>query len=484
MGEPFKDLRILYDGLGRTAVSWILDPRFDDPYPHTFELHFSPVSTGFDTGEYYIVGSGNKVDFLLDVKFRDAGLPSAAFYRVKLTTPAGQYYSPARGLQGNVNDKNLGLVRELLRKENLALRNDRGAAKGFLFKRRYYGPPCSCTDKNTGILVHSMCRDCAGTGFKDGYFPGVEFSILAMSTEDQRDSASPAGPQEIRAIEARCLAFPAAASRDLWMEADTSRLYEVKDYSIIGRLGLHPVAAKMQLRELPLVDIVPLLVSLDKETSSPPTTAFATSTVKPPLPTPDWAVPKYTSPSTTTSPAIGPPGPTGPTGPAGPTGPKGDTGDTGLKGDKGDTGDTGTSGAAATVTVGSVTTGAPGSNATVVNAGTASAAVFNFTIPRGDPGVSEDVTLTTLVTSNSYAMSKVDRYVGVNYAGAVTITLAISPETGVIVTIKDESGNAGFANRAITILPVGTTIDNQSSAIININNGALQLIYRAGWRII
>jgi hypothetical protein len=53
---------------------------------------------------------------------------------------------------------------------------------------------------------------------------------------------------------------------------------------------------------------------LDKETSSPPTTAFATSTVKPPLPTPDWAVPKYTTPSTTTSPAIGPPGPTGPTG--------------------------------------------------------------------------------------------------------------------------------------------------------------------------
>jgi hypothetical protein len=391
MGEPFKDLRILYDGLGRTAVSWTLDPRFDDPYPHTFELQFSRISTGFDTGEYYIVGSGNKVDFLLDVKFRDAGLPSAAFYRVKLTTPAGQYYSPARGLQGNVNDKNLGLVRELLRKENLALRNDRGAAKGFLFKRRYYGPPCSCTDKNTGILVHSMCRDCAGTGFKDGYFPGVEFSILAMSTEDQRDSASPAGPQDIRAIEARCLAFPAATSRDLWMEADTSRLYEVKDYSIIGRLGLHPVAAKMQLRELPLVDIVPLLVSLDKETSSPPTTAFATSTVKPPLPTPDWAVPKYTTPSTTTS---------------------------------------------------------------------------------------------TVVTSSSYAASSTDGYIGVNYAGAVTITLPSNPATGQVVTVKDESGQAGYANRAITINPAAGLIDNQSSAILNLNNGALQFIYRAGWRII
>ncbi len=269
MREPFKDLRILYDGLGRTAVSWVLDSRFDDPYPHTFELQFSSVSTGFDTGDYQIVSSGHKVDYLQDVKFRDAGLPSAAFYRVKLTTPAGQYYSPARGLQGNVNDKNLGLVRELLRKENLALRSDRGASKGFLFKRRYYGPACSCTDKNTGILVHSMCRDCAGTGFKDGYFPGVEFSILAMSTEDQRDQPSPAGPQDTRAIEARCLVFPTAENRDLWMEADTSRLYEVKGYSIIGRLGLRPVAAKIQLKEMPLVEIVPLLVSLNKESSAP-----------------------------------------------------------------------------------------------------------------------------------------------------------------------------------------------------------------------
>jgi len=38
-------------------------------------------------------------------------------------------------------------------------------------------------------------------------------------------------------------------------------------------LGLRPVAAKIQLREMPLVEIVPLLVSLNKETYTPPTTA-------------------------------------------------------------------------------------------------------------------------------------------------------------------------------------------------------------------
>ena len=49
-------------------------------------------------------------------------------------------------------------------------------------------------------------------------------------------------------------------------------------------------------------------------------------------------------------------------------------------------GPTGPSGAAATVSVGTVTTGAAGTQAAVTNSGTASAAVLNFTIPQGAPG--------------------------------------------------------------------------------------------------
>lgn len=66
--------------------------------------------------------------------------------------------------------------------------------------------------------------------------------------------------------------------------------------------------------------------------------------------------------------------------------PRGDTGSQGATGPAGATGATGPAGAAATVAVGTVTTGAAGSSASVSNAGTSSAAVFNFTIPRGDTG--------------------------------------------------------------------------------------------------
>ena len=47
----------------------------------------------------------------------------------------------------------------------------------------------------------------------------------------------------------------------------------------------------------------------------------------------------------------------------------------------------GTPGPAATVTVGTTTTGTPGSDASVVNVGTTSNAILDFTIPRGDQGV-------------------------------------------------------------------------------------------------
>lgn len=57
-----------------------------------------------------------------------------------------------------------------------------------------------------------------------------------------------------------------------------------------------------------------------------------------------------------------------------------------FEGPKGDPGDPGT---AATIAAGTTTTTAPGTNASVENVGTSSAAVFNFSIPRGakgDPG--------------------------------------------------------------------------------------------------
>lgn len=75
-----------------------------------------------------------------------------------------------------------------------------------------------------------------------------------------------------------------------------------------------------------------------------------------------------------------------------PKGEKGDKGDTGPQGEQGETGatgatgETGPAGAAATINVGTTTTGEPGTQASVTNSGNTTNAVFNFTIPKGEKG--------------------------------------------------------------------------------------------------
>ena len=87
---------------------------------------------------------------------------------------------------------------------------------------------------------------------------------------------------------------------------------------------------------------------------------------------------------------------------------------------------------------------------------------------------------TTLVTSPTYTITADDYYIGVNYAGPCTITLPASPSSGREVAINDESGNA----EAYPITVVGNVDNDAGGFILAVNNGAVQLIYRNGWRII
>ena len=79
----------------------------------------------------------------------------------------------------------------------------------------------------------------------------------------------------------------------------------------------------------------------------------------------------------------GPRGLQGETGPQGQQGTAGATGQTGATGPQGPQGDAGT---AATIQVGSVSASAAGSNPTVTNSGSSTAAVLNFSLPRGATG--------------------------------------------------------------------------------------------------
>ena len=87
---------------------------------------------------------------------------------------------------------------------------------------------------------------------------------------------------------------------------------------------------------------------------------------------------------------------------------------------------------------------------------------------------------TTEVTTPTYTVDDNDWYIGVNYAGPVTITMPTSPSSGRVLVIKDESGNASI--NPITVL--GTVDNDTGGFILQMDNGGIQMVYRSGWRVI
>lgn len=120
--------------------------------------------------------------------------------------------------------------------------------------------------------------------------------------------------------------------------------------------------------------------------------------------------------------------------------PRGDTGATGSQGAAGP------AGVAASVTVGTVTTGAAGSIAVVTNSGSSSAAVLNFTLPRGDTGTAgtngREIQLQASATHVQW------RYVGdtawTNLVALADITGPQGPQGPATIAIGTvTTGNAG-----------------------------------------
>lgn len=191
----------------------------------------------------------------------------------------------------------------------------------------------------------------------------------------------------------------------------------------------------------------------------------------------------------------------GPQGTQGIQGVQGNQGIQGVPGSTGATGATGSPGAAgtaATIAVGTVTTGAPGSSATIVNAGSSSAAIFNFSIPRGDVGATGAAVSTgatgpagpsivssptvvspvfgtayaaTTPTKPSFISAMIDAAYSITVAGTMadTVELRIGP---VQATVANGTGGTAVATFRASLTGIALTIGlglgqrNQLSALV------------------
>lgn len=114
---------------------------------------------------------------------------------------------------------------------------------------------------------------------------------------------------------------------------------------------------------------------------------------------------------------------------------------------------------------------------------TSNLTLTNITFP--DTSVSttgaDHVNSAVAITTATGTITAVQDYIGVNYAGAVALTLTTVNNKR--ITIKDESGAAG--TNVITITPTTGLIEGQANITISVNWMALTLICRAGnWFVV
>lgn len=158
---------------------------------------------------------------------------------------------------------------------------------------------------------------------------------------------------------------------------------------------------------------------------------------------------------------------------------KGEKGDTGPKGD---TGNTGATGEAATIRIGTTTTGEPGSSASVTNSGTTHAAVFNFVIPEGEQGpAGQELRLDgAWAVGNSYVhsdtMISVVQYSGSSYMAKSTHTSTTGnqPPNATYWQLLAERGEQGPSGAVATSTTAGAVRpDNTTITIDTSGNGII-----------
>lgn len=129
-------------------------------------------------------------------------------------------------------------------------------------------------------------------------------------------------------------------------------------------------------------------------------------------------------------------------------------------------------GEAATVSVGSVTTGEPGTQAQVVDSGTPGAAVLDFTIPRGDPG---DVSAVTAAEGSDISVSTDEGTVTIDDSALRARISELEQQTQNVVTGTSTGlvahGEDAYAQKPREVRVKGKTWVNRWPVLSGTHNG-------------
>lgn len=271
---PFRRVQVDYLTAGGSRITWELDSSIIDDGPYVFQLQFSRSGIA-DEADWIDVGPAvEDARYLLDPDQRLWGASlSAANYRVILTTADNHYTSDPAPALGTLDVRGWAEVREILRKEQLMLRQFVGEA-GFLLKARRYGTRCSCVDPDTGEINNSSCPICFGNKFVGGFYAPIPFTFANTtnaSIYERVQYNEGVGTVRPRRIFGRVTGDVPVTSRDVWISEGEDRRFYIHEVTSLAQLRGIDIVLRIELRGAPRGDVI-----------------HALKIVRPEVPVPDW----------------------------------------------------------------------------------------------------------------------------------------------------------------------------------------------------
>jgi hypothetical protein len=244
-GNIFHEVHVYPNYPTGSVVQWSLLDGMTDSGPWAWTLQASHSGNPAADDWVTAVTGVDDINTLTDPGQRAWSFTERTFYRVKLQTAAGVYYSLPALSDGALTGQDRLYYREIVRAERLRIRKGAGVT-GALLKRKWWGVRCQnpgCIDPDTQEVRNPRCPVCFGTGWQGGYFPAIAYEMEIDNDVTQLSQSAKAGTSNTgTGPTSRSLAAPALRTMDVFVDTNTGK-----------RWKLSPVAVAAAIRHVPLI---------------------------------------------------------------------------------------------------------------------------------------------------------------------------------------------------------------------------------------
>lgn len=241
-----------------TLIEWQLHPEFNPDGYYEFDVQYSRSGHSDETDWTTLGTVVDKTGVMFSLKenkqrqFSNFGL---WFYRIKLRTSDGTYYSDVYSSLGSLGRQDYLVFKEVMRQECLSMYKKAGS-RGFLLRRKHWGQRSSNVSEDTYEILDPNSTDDYGTGFVGGYWKPFPYWVTLRAGDTKKTVNTQLGTNNNETMFGRGLAYPLPRTDDVWVECDTGNRYYIGQVTVTSRIRHLPIIVTIELKKAPTSDII------------------------------------------------------------------------------------------------------------------------------------------------------------------------------------------------------------------------------------